>query len=125
MPAPISEEDMKATMGKNRQKELRELPSVDGLLKQVDIQTLLQEHGHELTVAAIQDVLADTRQAILGGEACPKTAELSARVATRLSSLLHPSLYPVINATGVIIHTNLGRAPLSLAAQEAMRETSA
>lgn len=125
MPAPISKEDVKAMMGKNRQKELRKLTSVDRLLKQVDIQTLLQEHGHELTVAAIQDVLADTRQAILGGEACPKTAELSARVATRLSSVLHPSLYAVINATGVIIHTNLGRAPLSLAAQEAMRETSA
>jgi L-seryl-tRNA(Ser) seleniumtransferase len=39
--------------------------------------------------------------------------------------MLRPSLYPVINATGVIIHTNLGRAPLSQAAQEAMRETSA
>ena len=46
-------------------------------------------------------------------------------MATRLSSLLRSSLYPVINATGVIIHTNLGRAPLSRAAQEAMSETSA
>ncbi len=62
---------------------------------------------------------------LLRGEACPKIPELGARVAARLSSFLHPSLYPVINATGVIIHTNLGRAPLSQAAQEAMRETSA
>jgi L-seryl-tRNA(Ser) seleniumtransferase len=46
-------------------------------------------------------------------------------VTERLSRILRPSLYPVINATGVIIHTNLGRAPLSLAAQEAMGQTSA
>jgi len=116
---------MKATIGKDRQKELRKLPSVDRLLKQAHIQSLLQEYGRELTLAAIHDVLADARQAILGGEACPKPTELSARLATRMSSLLRPSLYSVINATGVIIHTNLGRAPLSLAAQEAMLETSA
>jgi len=85
---------------------------------------LLQEHAHELVVTAIQDILADARQGILHGKACPKIAELGTRVAVRLSSLLHPSLYPVINATGVIIHTNLGRAPLSLAAQQAMHETS-
>nr|MBC7244076.1 L-seryl-tRNA(Sec) selenium transferase [Chloroflexota bacterium] len=116
---------MKAIAKQEMQKELRKLPSVDRLLKQAAIQALLQEHGHELVVTAIQEVLADTRQAILDGEACPDTAELCSWVATHLSSVLRPSLYPVINATGVIIHTNLGRAPLSQAAQEAMRETSA
>jgi L-seryl-tRNA(Ser) seleniumtransferase len=116
---------MKTTIGQDRKKELRKLPSVDRLLKRADIQSLLQEHSHELLVAAIQEILVDARQAILRGNACPKAAQITARVATRLSNLLRPSLYPVINATGVIIHTNLGRAPLSLAAQEAMRETSA
>lgn len=116
---------MNTTIGKATQEELRRLPSVDRLLYETEIQSLLQEHGHELTVGAIQDVLAEARQRILQGEACPEIAEIRARAATRLSSLLRPSLYPVINATGVVIHTNLGRAPLSPAAQEAMRETSA
>ncbi len=119
-------EYIKAAIGEHMQKELRKLPSVDKLLKQNEVRALLQEHGRELTVTAIQEVLADTRQAILSGlRACPKTTELCQRVATRLSSLLRPSLHPVINATGVIIHTNLGRSPLSVAAQEAIREMSA
>ncbi len=116
---------MKAAIEKTVQRELRKLPSVDKLLKEAGIQAMLREHSHKLTVTAIQEVLADTRQAILSGDMCPSKVNLSARVATRLSNLLRPSLYPVINATGVILHTNLGRAPLSLAAQEAMQETSA
>ena len=116
---------MTGTPEKAIQKELRKLPSVDRLLNQAAVQHLVLEHGHRLTVAATQEVLADARQAILRGEPCPKIVELGLSVAVRLASLLRPSLYPVINATGVIIHTNLGRAPLSPAAQEAMRETSA
>ncbi len=107
------------------QHELRKLPSVDSMLQDATLQDLERQHGHELTVAAIQGVLADARAAILGGEPCPSVANLSTRTMAHLSQLLRPSLYPVINATGVIIHTNLGRAPLSLAAQRAMRETSA
>ncbi|MBC7262215.1 MAG: L-seryl-tRNA(Sec) selenium transferase, partial [Chloroflexi bacterium] len=116
---------MKPTAKDNVHSELRKLPSVDRLLRQSAMQALLQEHSHDLVVTAIQEVLADARQAILDGETCPDTAELCARIATCLSDMLRPSLYPVINATGVIIHTNLGRAPLSQAAQDAMRETSA
>jgi len=106
-------------------KELRKLPSVDKLLQTAELQALAQEHGHELAVAAVQEVLSATRQAILEGATCPTVAELAAGVGQRLSGMLQPSLCPVINATGIIIHTNLGRAPLCLAAQEAMRQASA
>lgn len=116
---------MKTTTRDNVHSELRKLPSVDKLLKQSAMQALLQEHGHDLVVTAIQEVLTNARQAILGGETCPNTETLCTRIAAYLSDMLRPSLYPVINATGVIIHTNLGRAPLSQAAQDAMRETSA
>jgi L-seryl-tRNA(Ser) seleniumtransferase len=116
---------MNAGVGPDIPKELRKLPSVDKLLQSAEVQALLQAHGHELVVSAIQEVLAKTRQAILDGAACPQVAELGARVGEHLSSMLQPSLCPVINATGVIIHTNLGRAPLSQAAQEAMRQASA
>ncbi len=112
-------------MKKAIQDELRKLPSVDSLLQDTAVRDLEREHGHELTVTAIQGVLADARGAILEGEPCPSVANLSAKAMARLSQLLSPSLYPVINATGVVIHTNLGRAPLSMAAQQAMQETSA
>ena len=105
-------------------KELRKLPSVDRMLKQERVGDLILQHGRPLTVTAVQDVLATARQAIWQGQSCPNGARLSQEMGARLAELLRPSLYPVINATGVIIHTNLGRAPLSLAAQEAMQATS-
>ena len=116
---------MSTTIKDEIQKELRKLPSVDRLLQQTEMQALSQQHGHELTVTAIQETLLHTREAVLAGEACPQLPVLVLEVAKRLSTLLRPSLCPVINATGVIIHTNLGRAPLSLAAQQAMRESAA
>jgi L-seryl-tRNA(Ser) seleniumtransferase len=116
---------MNAEVGPDIPKELRKLPSVDKLLQSPEVQALLPAHGHELVVAAIQEVLGHARQAVLDGAACPQMGELGARVGEHLSGMLQPSLIPVINATGVIIHTNLGRAPLSQAAQEAMRQASA
>jgi L-seryl-tRNA(Ser) seleniumtransferase len=105
-------------------KELRRLPSVDRMLKQERVEEMIRKHGRPLTVAAVQDALGTARQAIHEGQDCPGSARLAHEIGIRLAELLRPSLYPVINATGVIIHTNLGRAPLSLAAQEAMRVTS-
>jgi L-seryl-tRNA(Ser) seleniumtransferase len=118
-------EKMNTEIGQDIQRELRKLPGVDKLLQSAEVQTLLQVHGHELVVAAAQDVLAQARQAILAGATCLDVTELGARIREHLSSILQPSLCPVINATGVIIHTNLGRAPLSQTAQEAMRQASA
>jgi L-seryl-tRNA(Ser) seleniumtransferase len=69
--------------------------------------------------------LDDARQAVLNGEAAPGSESLIAETAHRLSGVVRPSLYPVINATGVIIHTNLGRAPLSKRARQAMAQISA
>ncbi len=116
---------MNTGIGQDIQRELRKLPGVDKLLQSAEVQALLPAQGHDLVVAAVQDVLAGTRQAILEGATCPDAAELAARIGEHLSGILQPSLCPVINATGVVIHTNLGRAPLSQAAQEAMRQASA
>ncbi len=111
-------------MTDDARKELRQLPSVDRMLKQQRVRELISQYGRSLTVLAVQDVLGTARQAIQQGKACPSGARLAQAVATRLGELSRPSLHSVINATGVIIHTNLGRASLSLAAQEAMRATS-
>jgi len=102
--------------------QLRKLPSVDKLLKARKVQDLLSEYGHELSVGCIRGVLDEARAAIVSGIPCPSSSALIARVVERVEELGRPTLWPVINATGVILHTNLGRAPLSEAAIAAMEE---
>jgi L-seryl-tRNA(Ser) seleniumtransferase len=87
---------------------LKELPSVDRVLR-----ALRETHGlpHPVIVAEIRAVLAEQRERVIaGGEAA---LEMEPLVAQRLAKLANPSLRRVINATGVILHTNLGRAPLA------------
>jgi L-seryl-tRNA(Ser) seleniumtransferase len=100
--------------------ELRKLPSVDRLLQERSTQALVEEYGHDLTVEAIRQALDLARQAIMAGQDCPSTDELVEMTRVNLGARSRPTLRPVINATGVIIHTNLGRAPLSAEARAAM-----
>ena len=76
--------------------------------------------GHELTVEAAREALDTAREAIRSGEPCPPPEALARQVGERLAAKLRPTLRPAINATGVIVHTNLGRAPLSAEARAAM-----
>jgi L-seryl-tRNA(Ser) seleniumtransferase len=100
--------------------ELRKLPSVDRLLQEMAVQTLAEEYGHDLTVEVIRQVLDFARQGIMAGENCPSMDALVGATRGNLETQSRPTLRPVINATGVIIHTNLGRAPLSAEARTAM-----
>jgi L-seryl-tRNA(Ser) seleniumtransferase len=96
---------------------LRDLPSVDRLLAQSD--ELVRAYGRPLTTQAYRDVLEAARAQLRGpanGGAAPTPQDLFSQARARLAHLTTASLRPVINATGVIIHTNLGRAPLSAAA---------
>ena len=102
------------------QEELRKLPGVDRLLQEGSIQTLAAEYGHDLTVEAIRYALDLARQGIMAGQACPSADELVEMTRANLEASSRPTLRPVINATGVVIHTNLGRAPLSAEARAAM-----
>lgn len=105
---------------------LRSLPSVDKLLLTASAQALSSAYGREALTDALRTVLDDTRQAIRTGEALSITPDaLIEQAARKLSAAFRPTLRPVINATGVIIHTNLGRAPLSKAAQQAMIDVAA
>jgi L-seryl-tRNA(Ser) seleniumtransferase len=96
----------------------RALPSVDRVLAQ----PLLADTGVDaaLLVELAREELQHARQVVAQGSAAPDAAACAAGVLARLRSLGRPSLRPAINATGVIIHTNLGRAPLSAAARAAM-----
>ena len=93
---------------------LRDLPSVDQLLAQAE--ALLAAYGRPLTTDALRDTLEAAREEIRAGAAAPSAADLLQRAAQRLAAITAPSLRPVVNASGVILHTNLGRAPLSSAA---------
>jgi L-seryl-tRNA(Ser) seleniumtransferase len=103
----------------------RNLPAVEAVIQ------LLQQRldGHQLPQALIADAaraeIEAARRAISAGADAPALEELVAGAQARANASAAPSLRPVINATGVIIQTNLGRAPLSAEALQAMREVGA
>lgn len=101
---------------------LRDLPSVDRLLSADEAGELIAAYGRPLTVQALRASLDSARLAIQEGKHAPEEADLISGTRATLQSWLLPSLRSVINATGVIIHTNLGRAPLSANALRAIAE---
>jgi L-seryl-tRNA(Ser) seleniumtransferase len=103
---------------------LRALPSVDRLLQSAKADGLDGRFGHYLTVQALQETLGEARALIRQGGKPPDDSALLAVAAARLEGWVAPTLRPVINATGVILHTNLGRALLSPAATQAMLEVA-
>ncbi|MHB1006211.1 MAG: L-seryl-tRNA(Sec) selenium transferase [Chloroflexota bacterium] len=104
---------------------LRHLPSVDALLRHPALGPVLAEYRHEAVVEVAREVLAGARARVLAGEPAPSQDELADEVLARAAALWRPSLVPVVNASGVIIHTNLGRAPLSAEALSAMQAVAA
>jgi L-seryl-tRNA(Ser) seleniumtransferase len=103
----------------------RGLPSVERLLASPRLQEAVADHGRALATEVAREVLADARAGIVAGGHLPEAGELACEAARRLAALGRGTLYPVINATGVIIHTNLGRAPLSAAARRASESVTA
>jgi L-seryl-tRNA(Ser) seleniumtransferase len=103
--------------------ELRQLPSVDRLL--VTATGLLDTYGRTLVTEAVRMALDEARSIIRSGGEVPAPDRLLARSAALLQAWTLPRPRPVINATGVIIHTNLGRAPLSPAASAALTSVAA
>lgn len=102
------------------QEELRKLPSVEKTLQRAELQPYIQERGHSLVVQSVRHVIDAARSQIGSGGPCPAMESLVDLVLSDLETRGAPTLKKVINATGVIIHTNLGRAPLSEEARAAM-----
>ncbi|MEX2466808.1 MAG: L-seryl-tRNA(Sec) selenium transferase [Gemmatimonadota bacterium] len=99
------------------------IPSVDKLLLEAAFVTLVDQYGHERVVQAIREVIADVRASIGSGEIPDRVADpdlYSEGVRANLAEADIPSLQSVVNGTGVVLHTNLGRAPLAMDAVEAM-----
>lgn len=104
--------------------ELRKLPSLDRLLQEPALRQAHDDYGHALLVEAGRDLLDAARRAIQAGQPAPDTPTLTAELLRSLAAITRPTVQPVINATGVILHTNLGRALLSQEAQSAMHTVS-
>jgi len=104
--------------------KFRNLPSVDKLLSEERIRQLEESYPHDLLVNLVRQQLEKERLAISAGNSCRSAEEIAASVYTQVQFLGNPRLRPVINATGVILHTNLGRAPLSEEALAAMDSAS-
>lgn len=107
----------------------RLLPSVHELLDRPEVQTLLQRHSRESVAEAARSVLGDLRDRIRsetvdGADLLRDVQSLDASVRAQLEDRMRPRLQRVINATGVILQTNLGRAPLSDRALEHIEEVS-
>ena len=102
-------------------KSLRDLPSVDTILQSPQAESWIMSYGRALTVIAIRKTLEDARTDFQRSKNIPDVDVIIASTASRLTSLTTSSLVPVINATGVVLHTNLGRAPLSNAAIQSMQ----
>jgi len=100
--------------------DLRALPSVDRILQTGLASEWVAFYGHPLTVDAIRITLAEVRSKYKEDRKVPEVNEILERVSEQLTRWTAASLTPVINATGVIIHTNLGRAPLSKSSIEAL-----
>src|SRR5229473_28608 len=103
--------------------DFRSIPSIEQLRQRPSIRALAARFGDDATVGALRAGAAAVREAMAGGDASVATdalvvARIEALVRARLDREFQPSLAPVINATGVVLHTNLGRAPLADAAVE-------
>ena len=107
----------------------RLLPAVDEVLRLLDVAKLVEREGHVAVTEAARAVLARVRQEIAAGSLNPAALELAISglpqaIERQLRQALQLSLRPLINATGVILHTNLGRAPLASAALDHLREVA-
>jgi L-seryl-tRNA(Ser) seleniumtransferase len=107
----------------------QKLPSTDELLRQPEIQKLVEREGHSPVTESIRLVLELLRQEIAKGHLDEKSLNLaldglSGAIARQLQQMLGYSLRALINATGVILHTNLGRAPLGASVLQHIGETA-
>ena len=105
--------------------QFRNLPSVDSVLSAPTVAAVAESYSREWVVELVREELDGARERIRRGEDADSADEIAALVCRRAEEVGQAEPRRVINATGVVIHTNLGRAPLSRAAMEASEEAAA
>ena len=105
---------------------LRALPAVEAVLRHPALEAALSAYPRPLVVEAVRGELAAARERLSGNGdlAAPAVDELAARAAASVAERARPALRRLLNATGVVLHTNLGRAPLAPLALAALAETA-
>jgi L-seryl-tRNA(Ser) seleniumtransferase len=118
----------KRSLAPEKAELLRQIPSVDELLREPRMAKLAQRIPRELLVEVAREVLASVRAEITGEKGVSVIpvipSDLEDVIAREVERILSRTLQPVINATGVILHTNLGRAPLSPALLDEFRQVA-
>ncbi|GIM44676.1 L-seryl-tRNA(Sec) selenium transferase [Collibacillus ludicampi] len=110
----------------SRKQLLRNLPAVHRVIVSPECEPLLQEYGHTLVSKTVSEVITTIRNRMLAGEEqqAPTMEQLVEAVERRLTLLYQTHYRRVINATGVVLHTNLGRAPLASSAVDILVKTA-
>ena len=93
--------------------QLRLIPSVDKIIADKRMAPAMEALPHDTVVALVRDYLAKLRTDIAAGAKCPDMDEIARSILLQMDELIEPNLCSVINATGVILHTNMGRSLLS------------
>ena len=104
---------------------LRDLPSVESVLRHARLSAISTQYSHSSVVHLVRETLDDARTAALNGAPVPSADAIAGEVVERARTAWSNWPVRLINATGVVIHTNLGRAPLSRAALNAAMEAAA
>lgn len=120
-PGPVGSDKMKLMTHVDRRMALRQLPAIGTLLALPEAAEAVRRHSHDRVVGALQEAIAQAREALLAGEdpeIQPET--LLSEALSRLDARSRMRLRRVVNATGVVLNTNLGRAPLAPEALEAL-----
>ena len=125
----VAEKSSKNTIKGNKLNEmLRGLPQVDEVMSNSNITTLRHALAHDFLKTAVRDILDEIREDIKAGVSdeytIPTTDEIAHKSCVHALQLIKPSLRHVVNASGVIIHTNLGRSPLCDEAIKAVNDVS-
>jgi len=105
---------------------MKEIPKVDRVLGWPEIVVLLEKHPRPEVLVSVRTVLEQLREQVRnkGDAAALEPGRISARVSFELESRSKPSLQSVVNGTGVVVHTNLGRSPLADEAEDAIHKVS-
>ena len=93
-------------------KDLRNIPGIDILFQKEALQSIKQEFGEELVKQAIRETIKEMRNNILEGKKFSDEEVIIDKIISRIHAIGKQSLKQVVNATGIVLHTNLGRAPL-------------
>lgn len=104
--------------------KLRTIPSVDQILQDKAVKRMITQYGRSLTTEAIRTALEKIRSEIKSQNISPSYSHIIDQIKNQLLTWTTPTLVPVINATGVVLHTNLGRAPMSKNSIKAIQEVA-